>query len=68
MFLTVTLFAAMMFFGGFILPESPRWLMLKRRKEQAIAVLMLIGRYVTHALMVNALELQPPVASPLART
>jgi len=39
MFLTITLFAAMMFFGGFILPESPRWLMLKRRKEQAIAVL-----------------------------
>jgi SP family galactose:H+ symporter-like MFS transporter len=39
MFLTVTLFAAMMFFGGFILPESPRWLMLKGRKEQAIAVL-----------------------------
>jgi alkylhydroperoxidase family enzyme len=34
--------------------------------EQAIAVLMLIGRYVTHALMVNALELQPPVPSPLA--
>jgi alkylhydroperoxidase family enzyme len=33
--------------------------------QQAIAVLMLIGRYVTHALMVNALELQPPVASPL---
>jgi len=33
--------------------------------EQAIAVLMLIGRYVTHALMVNALELQPPVPSPL---
>ena len=36
--------------------------------EQAIAVLMLIGRYVTHALMVNALELQPPVASPLEAT
>ena len=36
--------------------------------EQAIAVLMLIGRYVTHALMVNALELQPPVASPLEST
>lgn len=33
--------------------------------EQAIAVLMLIGRYVTHALMVNCLELKPPVASPL---
>jgi alkylhydroperoxidase family enzyme len=36
--------------------------------EQAIAVLMLIGRYVTHAFMVNALELAPPVASPLERT
>jgi hypothetical protein len=32
---------------------------------QAIAVLMLIGRYVTHALMVNALDLKPPVPSPL---
>jgi alkylhydroperoxidase family enzyme len=31
----------------------------------AIAVLMLIGRYVTHALMVNSLNLVPPVASPL---
>jgi MFS transporter, SP family, galactose:H+ symporter len=39
MFLTVTLFAALMFAGSFILPESPRWLMLKGRKEQAIAVL-----------------------------
>lgn len=39
MFLTITLFAALMFFGGFILPESPRWLMLKGRKEQAIEVL-----------------------------
>jgi hypothetical protein len=27
----------------------------------AIAVLMLIGRYATHALIVNALELAPPV-------
>jgi hypothetical protein len=26
---------------------------------------MLIGRYVTHALMVNALEMEPPVPSPL---
>lgn len=33
--------------------------------EQAIAVLMQIGRYVAHALMVNALGLEPPVASPL---
>jgi SP family galactose:H+ symporter-like MFS transporter len=39
MFLTITLFAALMFGGGFILPESPRWLMLKGRKEKAIAVL-----------------------------
>jgi alkylhydroperoxidase family enzyme len=33
--------------------------------EQAVAVLILIGRYVTHAQIVNALELEPPVASPL---
>ena len=39
MFLTITLFAALMFFGGFMLPESPRWLMLKGRKDQSIAVL-----------------------------
>ena len=39
MFLTITLFAAVMFLGGFILPESPRWLMLKGRKEDAVAVL-----------------------------
>jgi MFS transporter, SP family, galactose:H+ symporter len=39
MFLTVTLFAALMFAGSFILPESPRWLMLKGRKDQAVAVL-----------------------------
>lgn len=39
MFLTVTLFAALMFAGSFILPESPRWLMLRGRKEQAIEVL-----------------------------
>jgi MFS transporter, SP family, galactose:H+ symporter len=39
MFLTVTLFAALMFAGSFILPESPRWLMLKGRKDQAVSVL-----------------------------
>lgn len=39
MFLTITLFAALMFLGGFILPESPRWLMLRGRKDDAIAVL-----------------------------
>ncbi len=32
---------------------------------KAVAVLMLIGRYMTHALIVNALELQPPVKSPM---
>jgi alkylhydroperoxidase family enzyme len=30
-----------------------------------IAVLMLIGRYVTHAMIVNTLDLAPPVPSPL---
>jgi alkylhydroperoxidase family enzyme len=30
--------------------------------EQAIAVLMLIGRYLSHALIVNALQLPPPAA------
>jgi len=39
MFLTVTFFAAFMFVGAFILPESPRWLMLKGRKEKAVEVL-----------------------------
>jgi hypothetical protein len=33
--------------------------------EQAIAVLMLIGRYATHSLIVNSLALAPPVKSPL---
>jgi len=31
--------------------------------EQAVAVLLLAGRYVTHSLFVNALELAPPVPS-----
>jgi len=31
----------------------------------AIAALLLVGRYVTHSLMVNALALSPPVTSPL---
>jgi len=39
MFLSITFFAALMFFGGFILPESPRWLMIKGRKQEAVAVL-----------------------------
>jgi len=32
-------------------------------EAQAIAVLMVIGRYVTHALIVNTLALEPPVPS-----
>lgn len=31
--------------------------------EQAIAVLMVIGRYTTHAMMVNSLNIGPPVPS-----
>lgn len=33
--------------------------------QTAVGVLMLAGRYVTHAMTVNALELAPPVPSPL---
>jgi len=33
--------------------------------QRAIAVLLLIGRYMTHALTVNCLALRPPVVSPL---
>ncbi len=36
--------------------------------EQAIALMFLVGRYVTHALIVNGLGLQPPVPSPFAET
>jgi len=33
--------------------------------KEAVAILLLIGRYVTHALVVNCLGLKPPVPSPL---
>ena len=36
--------------------------------KDAVAVLMLIGRYVMHALIANSLALEPPVASPLDST
>ncbi|EZP67600.1 MULTISPECIES: carboxymuconolactone decarboxylase family protein [Novosphingobium] len=36
--------------------------------EEAIAVMFLVGRYVTHALIVNSLDLQPPVPSIFDRT
>lgn len=39
MFLVIVLFALLMFIGSLILPESPRWLMLKGKKDQAISVL-----------------------------
>ena len=39
MFLVIALFAALMFIGAFVLPESPRWLMLKGKKDKAIFVL-----------------------------
>jgi len=34
---------------------------------QAMAVLMLAGRYMTHSLIVNCLNLAPPVTSPLLK-
>ena len=39
MFLVIALFAIVMFVGAIFIPESPRWLMLKGRKEKANAVL-----------------------------
>lgn len=35
-------------------------------QKKAVAVLMLIGRYVMHALIANCLALKPPASSPLA--
>lgn len=39
MFGVIVLFATLMFVGSIFLPESPRWLMLKGRKEKAIKAL-----------------------------
>ena len=39
MFLVIALFALLMLIGSLILPESPRWLMLKGRRAQAIKVI-----------------------------
>jgi len=39
MFLVIASFAILMFVGALILPESPRWLMLKGKKEDARATL-----------------------------
>ncbi len=48
-------------------PELERVATLLGHKE-AIAILMLIGRYVTHAFIVSCLALKPPVASPITST
>lgn len=39
MFLVIALFAILMFIGSLVLPESPRWLMLKGQKDKAVSVL-----------------------------
>lgn len=39
MFLVIALFAFLMLIGSFVLPESPRWLMLKGKKDLAIVTL-----------------------------
>lgn len=39
MFLVISVFALLMFLGSLILPESPRWLMLKNKKAKAVQVL-----------------------------
>ncbi|QSH42063.1 sugar porter family MFS transporter [Lentisphaerota bacterium ZTH] len=39
MFLVIALFALLMFIGSVFLPESPRWLMLKKRRKEAVKVL-----------------------------
>jgi len=39
MFWVVVLFALLMLFGSFFLPESPRWLMLKKKKKDALRAL-----------------------------
>jgi MFS transporter, SP family, galactose:H+ symporter len=39
MFLVIAVFALLMFLGSLILPESPRWLMLKGKRDRAINIL-----------------------------
>ncbi len=39
MFVVIVVFALLMLLGSLVLPESPRWLMLKGRREHAVAVL-----------------------------
>jgi SP family galactose:H+ symporter-like MFS transporter len=46
MFGVIVIFSMLMFIGGLFLPESPRWLMLRGRKNDAIKVLerIFVGR------------------------
>ena len=39
MFIVIAVFSLVMFFGSFVLPESPRWLMLKGRRADTEKVL-----------------------------
>ena len=43
MYGVLTLFSLIMFLGAFILPESPRWLILKGKEEEAYKVLQKIS-------------------------
>jgi len=57
MFLVIAFFAILMLLGSLILPESPRWLMLKGRKEQAVRVLKRIFNTQTEVdLEVNEIQ------------
>ena len=38
-------------------------MLVERGPEQAIAILMVVGRYVTHGVFINTLGLKPPVPS-----
>lgn len=42
MFMVIVIFASVMFIGALFLPESPRWLILKGKKEQALKALQRI--------------------------
>ena len=49
MFGTIVLFASAMFIGSILLPESPRWLLLKGKEEKALNILKRIRLSHKHA-------------------